>query len=212
MTADITTVSRVPVPVDQQSQLNSLPKSSDPSLYVAPSRIPEAGNGLFAHTAISRDSVVTRYTGSILSTGEAMRLEDKCYLMRLGNGIYVDGNPNRPIKAVSAVEGGTVEDREVLNQKALQEGQGDVLVAESEESSGKPSSISSSCSLASYLNDCKPYNCYFVKRPEAGCADVVALRDIEPGEELYVSYGKMYWAGHNLTAGPKNKKDAVDAA
>ena len=35
----------------------------------------------------------------------------------------------------------------------------------------------------------------FDKKPEEGCADVVAIRDVYPGEELYVDYGRWYWAG-----------------
>lgn len=50
--------------------------------------------------------------------------------------------------------------------------------------------------LARYMNDCinpDGWNVEFVKLPEKGYALVVALRDIECFEELYVSYGKRYW-------------------
>jgi SET domain-containing protein len=33
----------------------------------------------------------------------------------------------------------------------------------------------------------------FDKRPEEQCALVIALRDIEKGEELFVDYGRWYW-------------------
>jgi hypothetical protein len=60
--------------------------------------------------------------------------------------------------------------------------------------------------LARYINDSRSVrynNAYFDKRPEAGFASVVALRDIEAGEEILVSYGKWYWSkegGNKLQA------------
>lgn len=50
--------------------------------------------------------------------------------------------------------------------------------------------------LARYINDpINPagWNVVFNKKPEHGCAEVVALRDITAGEEIFVSYGKWYW-------------------
>lgn len=49
-----------------------------------------------------------------------------------------------------------------------------------------------------YINDCINqfgWNVAFLKSPEDSCAFVVATRDINEGEEIYVSYGKWYWAG-----------------
>jgi SET domain-containing protein len=54
---------------------------------------------------------------------------------------------------------------------------------------------------ARYINDCRQrskYNVYFEKRPQEDRALVIALRDIEEGEELYVDYGKFYWVAYNL--------------
>ena len=51
--------------------------------------------------------------------------------------------------------------------------------------------------FARYINDCinpAGYNVRFEKHPEMQCAHVVALRDIHPGEEIFVDYGKWYWA------------------
>ena len=52
--------------------------------------------------------------------------------------------------------------------------------------------------LARYINDCRHqllYNVTFDKKPEEKCANVVALRDIKMGEELFVDYGWKYWLG-----------------
>ncbi|GLE07115.1 hypothetical protein PINS_up017061 [Pythium insidiosum] len=42
------------------------------------------------------------------------------------------------------------------------------------------------------------YNVVFEKRPQEDKALVIALRDIEAGEELYVDYGRFYWIAYNL--------------
>ena len=60
---------------------------------------------------------------------------------------------------------------------------------------------------ARYINDCinpAGWNVRFDKLPEAQppCALVVALRDVLEGEELFVDYGKWYWAGCSATLKP----------
>jgi SET domain len=50
--------------------------------------------------------------------------------------------------------------------------------------------------LARYINDCinpAGHNVRFDKQPKEGRALVVATRDIYPGEEIFVDYGKWYW-------------------
>ena len=52
--------------------------------------------------------------------------------------------------------------------------------------------------LARYINDCRNslgYNVKFVKKPAEHCADIIAIRDISVGEELFADYGKWYWIG-----------------
>ena len=51
--------------------------------------------------------------------------------------------------------------------------------------------------LARFINDCITpggWNVEFQKRPEECCADIIATRDIAAGEEIFVNYGKWYWA------------------
>ena len=53
--------------------------------------------------------------------------------------------------------------------------------------------------LARYMNDCcndALYNVTFRKLPTRRCAEVVALRDIAPGEELNYDYGLVLEARH----------------
>ena len=54
---------------------------------------------------------------------------------------------------------------------------------------------------ARYINDpISPLavNVRFIKDPATGTANVVALRDIVEGEELFVDYGKAYWRGSDV--------------
>jgi len=58
--------------------------------------------------------------------------------------------------------------------------------------------INSKYILARYINDCRNisgYNVYFLKSRSEKCAWVIASRDISSGEEIFVDYGRWYWAG-----------------
>lgn len=112
------------------------------------SKIPGAGLGLFSTRAYAMGDVICIYTGKPLRTVQAMRLEDKSYLMRLGPQVYADAGPCMDV-------------------------------------------------MARYINDCRVssrYNVTFVKQPAHRRALVTATRDVAPGDELYVDYGKWYWA------------------
>ncbi|DAZ98551.1 TPA: hypothetical protein N0F65_007050 [Lagenidium giganteum] len=116
------------------------------------SLIPNAGFGLFATQRHVKGSVVCEYTGKIWPNAAAWKLKDKSYLMKLGDGKYVDARECPDV-------------------------------------------------LARYINDCRRKNAYnvtFEKRPQEDKALVVALRDIEVDEELYVDYGRFYWVAYNL--------------
>ena len=132
------------------------------SFRVGPSTVPNAGRGLFAAREFKRDEVVVKYEGgAVESTGEAMRVSDKSYLMKLSPGLYVNSPDSWWFERIAQVNNG-------------------------DESATK-------CGLGRFLNDSTPYNVYFDKKPEEKCAYAVAMRDIKSGEELFVSYGKMYW-------------------
>ena len=121
-------------------------------------------DGLFAGAPIKQGDTVTVYTGELYRTAAALKVEDKSYLMRLGEQCYIDARTWGP--------------------------------------DGRPPCI------ARYINDCinpAGFNVKFVKQPIAQphpCAVVVALRDIAAGEELFVDYGKWYWAGCRATLKP----------
>jgi len=123
-------------------------------LCVRKSLLAGAGCGLFVKTPFFKGEVVCDYKSpeGIMATAEAMKLEDKSYLMRLGPQTYVD-----------------------LRQH--------------------PSAV------ARYVNDCRDtsaHNAQFVKIPKEGRAEVVATRNIAQDEEVFVDYGRWYWAGSKM--------------
>ena len=66
-------------------------------------------------------------------------------------------------------------------------------------------SIDSKFSLARYINDCRTktgYNVMFLKSRCESCAWVISTRDINKGEELFVDYGRWYWAGASVKPNP----------
>lgn len=59
--------------------------------------------------------------------------------------------------------------------------------------------------LARYINDSfntSKLNCRFRKQKSLKYAQIIATRDIQAGEELYASYGSVYWKGSNGTSRP----------
>lgn len=53
-----------------------------------------------------------------------------------------------------------------------------------------------SCYYYRYINDCidpSKRNVSFLKSPSEFCARVTCMKDINPGSELFVDYGKWYW-------------------
>ncbi|KAL4162934.1 hypothetical protein PRNP1_003466 [Phytophthora ramorum] len=57
---------------------------------VRDSTIPGAGKGLFATRKHPQGSIVCEYTGVVLPNREAWKLPDKSFLMKLGDGKYID--------------------------------------------------------------------------------------------------------------------------
>lgn len=54
--------------------------------------------GLFANRSYKKDDVICKYYGTILTTKEAMNLEDKSYLMRLGEQCYIDAKDHLEVR------------------------------------------------------------------------------------------------------------------
>ena len=56
-------------------------------------------HGLFTNRPFSKGEILCKYTGRILRTTDALKLEDKSYLMRLGEQCYVDAREYLEVKA-----------------------------------------------------------------------------------------------------------------
>ncbi|CAK9108934.1 unnamed protein product [Durusdinium trenchii] len=76
------------------------PEPEGVDLEVRPSLLGEdAGNGLFVKQAVLPGQVLCEYHGRLLSTAEAMRLENKSYLMRIGPQEYIDAREDESVLA-----------------------------------------------------------------------------------------------------------------
>lgn len=135
-------------------------------------------HGLFAGRSFRQGDLVCVYSGTTLPTKAAIQLEDKSYLMRLGEQNYVDAKHHPDVLARYA--------------------------SRSFEGYADKSWLTSRVCLGPlrYINDCivkEGHNVIFEKQPENNRALVRALRDIAVGEEIFVDYGKWYWAGSKPT-------------
>ena len=142
------------------------PPPPNADVVVKTSRLPGAGLGLFAVRAFAVGELVCEYTGTVLDSA-ARSLEDKSYLMRLGEGVFVDARTHYDVHA-------------------------------------------------RYINDCRDkrvHNVSFDKRPSERRALVVASRPIAAGDELYASYGPLYWLGADMRGEPSARlpEPAVEA-
>jgi hypothetical protein len=142
------------------------PPPPNADVVVKTSRLPGAGLGLFAVRAFAVGELVCEYTGTVLDSA-ARSLEDKSYLMKLGQGVFVDARTHYEVHA-------------------------------------------------RYINDCRDkrvHNVSFDKRPAERRALVVAARPIAAGDELYASYGPLYWLGADMRGEPSARlpEPAVEA-
>lgn len=135
-------------------------------LKVAPSTIPNAGNGLFAQCDIRKGEIVCYYTGYRHDYQSQKRLRDRTYVLKLQNGWPAHDRRNDGfVDALPCVE-----------------------------------------VLARYINDPRneeECNVKFehVQRPGIWYCPVVAIKDVNAGEELFISYGPRYWSESRMIGG-----------
>ena len=168
------------------------------SFEPAPSNIESAGNGLFISKGrVKRGEILCLYSGKELSTEEVRQRGkdgfEMGYLMRLGFR-----GPGRASKIHNNSSGEGGEGGEGGGKDG--ESSCDEIDQETVRKDGIVWIDAFSCEnvLARYINDPRSplaYNAEFRKIPFAHPphAEVTALRDIEEGEEIFVSYGRWYW-------------------
>lgn len=70
------------------------------TLYVARTSLPNcAFLGLYTKKPFKQGNIVCKYIGDYMRTIEAIRLQDKSYLMRLGEQTYIDALPYEQVYA-----------------------------------------------------------------------------------------------------------------
>ncbi|CAB9510809.1 SET domain [Seminavis robusta] len=177
--------------------------SSDDHLIVGRSKIPRAQQGLFAARHLPANRIICYYSGDIHSTQSSQSksmLSDASYLLRIGtvsrqpwwynvlggNDNSVDSQDSRAIAALCSRD------------------KWDEIVGEATATPELYVDPTNPTIKARYINDCLKddfYNVTFVLEPNNERAAVVTLRDIQAGEELYVSYGRAYWDSMEATTG-----------
>lgn len=69
-------------------------------LIVAPTALPDCNfQGLYTRRSRQQGEIVAIYVGDKLKTVQALRLQDKSYLMRLGEQSYVNAEPHKEVYA-----------------------------------------------------------------------------------------------------------------
>ena len=155
---------------------------SNSVVYVKKSWIAAAKEGLFARQDVRKGDVVTCYVGEKLPTKIAIKRNNKSYLMRLGinSKFFYSKALNLLHFALHNVTLVTIHAHMLVLGK-------DVYV----------DSLYCPHSLARFINDCRTpsgHNVMFIKSAAEGCAWVIATRDIQKDEEIFVDYGRWYWA------------------
>ncbi|EKX52787.1 hypothetical protein GUITHDRAFT_92079 [Guillardia theta CCMP2712] len=101
----------------------------DMDLLVAKSLLPGAGMGLFASRDFMEGETICRYESPLgtLTTKEAMQLEDKSFLMRLGPQKYIDLKNFPEVKARYINDCRQADRHNVRFQKKPDDGYADVI-------------------------------------------------------------------------------------
>jgi len=145
-------------------------------LELGPSLIPGGGDGVFASRGFQQGDIVTEYGGEVISTKyepKREQLRDSAYVMSMSDrhvlldGLHVPRRAGQP----AAQWINDAANPELYN----------VTYAETTDPW-----IAASSRPHRGVDQEVPFRIW-----------VYALRDIEPGEELFVSYGDRYWDGQD---------------
>ena len=172
---------------------NALEPAADTHLSVGPSRIPGAQHGLFAAQKLAKHSICCYYSGDLHNACSWQRLDDASYVLRIG---AVSSRPWWYDALCERVDERTFESSGPGSIYSKLRIVWDRIMAETRRSEDFFVNPTNLQIKARYINDCLDptrHNVTFVLDPTHDRAAVVTLRDIDVGEELYVSYGQAYW-------------------
>mmetsp|Transcript_14034 Transcript_14034/g.18292 ORF Transcript_14034/g.18292 Transcript_14034/m.18292 type:complete len:297 (+) Transcript_14034:126-1016(+) len=177
----------------ESSAISNLFKQSTSLCEVRPSLIPGAGMGLFALKNIKQGTIVSLYPVHCLGTsngdevlvtslddqGYFDHVEDDSYLLNLlgkrpllsvdigDTELFVDVNPARPV--APAWNGHFINDGAIIHEN------------------------SEAGALSYYLKSLAARNCVHVPFGPSPIMAIVTSRKVKKGEELFTSYGCIYW-------------------
>ena len=132
-------------------------------LEVKPSLIPNAGNGVFATKPIVKDEIIAEYRGKVFTCGLYEEFVDSGKIMRI-NDMFIDSI------GVAAMINDCVKFVPIDTSLSKHISEDDFKLK---------------------IWENKAYNCKFDNKNDK--VFVVAMQDIQPGDELYVNYGQNYW-------------------
>jgi hypothetical protein len=137
------------------------------NLYLQESNIPNAGLGVYTHNTIPTNTRIDEYKGII------SRFTGGAYALELINGYRIDA------RELPRCYMGMINDcSHIKQQYKRKKGRNiDITPAAYYDSLGNPLEI----------------NCEFVICYEGQLAYVHSIKEIMPGQELFISYGKDYW-------------------
>lgn len=163
--------------IDAQDDMNTnLPPHPmgeyEDTLKVRTSTIEGAGNGLFASSSIQKDAIVCYYSGYRHHYQSQKRLKDRTYVLKLQNGWPRHDRRND----------GFVDALPTTN----------VLARYINDPIGPSGSVNEERCNVKFSH---------IQQPGIWHCPVVAMRDIEEGEELFISYGPRYWAESRMIGG-----------
>ena len=166
--------------------------SEDGHLEIKASKIPKAQLGLFAADNLPAHTVCCYYSGDVHNAKSSLSramLGDASYLLRIG------------IVAKQPWWYDAIQKNADPCFVALKEQWDQIGSQSNTELFVNPTNLGIK---ARYINDClreDRYNVKFVWDPSNERAALVTLRDIQSGEELYVSYGRAYWESMEAATG-----------
>lgn len=138
------------------------------NLFIAPSQIPNAGLGVFTKDFIPANSLIDEYFGDIYSFNPGGG-----YVLELEPGHYIDAR-NYPRCYM-----GMINDCEFIPKKFIRKKKRKINVTPPAYYDKNNNKLITNCEFINKLSIKKSY--------------VVSLIDIQPGSELFISYGSSYW-------------------
>lgn len=136
-------------------------------IEIRTSQIKSAGDGIFAKTDIPSGELICEYIGDLVDGGDNLSSDQSDVAINVGGGLAVVGN------------GIGAKINDIVKVGPITEEEFDLILA----------------SETFPVHDGHIINCAFEIKGsgEFAIVNIVSIRDIQAGEELFISYGYNYW-------------------